>query len=420
MRYLPAMWLLWTLCRLKPPAAFSVASVCAMAISSFWSFESALYSIGIYAAYLVIVAMESRPISLGICLRRLVAVTMLAASLYLLVAVSYRIFLGVYPRYDVYLQLFSSEAGSKREWIAAANPAIRTWVILGFSYALAFAIGMAGVGGTEAGRPPRRHAAIGAIAAFGMLQLSYYAGRATDAVLTFLAFPLIMLFVLTVDGVIREISQRKRPAGWVNWFYAGLFCCVLAAAGGMVGDRFFRGSYVMRSNGVILRDLFSGGRDLGAAMAKIRGKLRQPAGFLSADGQGPANDDFGNWQVIPSAPTTEDIAAYLMVKKWLGSEREIFLFTPDSATVLFALKMRNALGLTHPMVDDRSAILRARALRVAKRITAGTIIIVGYMPPDSIEAEVYAYLQTKWRLQEIDHAGGTLAVLRVEAPPGER
>ena len=66
------------------------------------------------------------------------------------------------------------------------------------------------------------------------------------------------------------------------------------------------------------------------------------------------------------------------------------------------------------MVDDRSSLLREKAMRVAEGMTAGTIVMVGYLAPQSIETDVYAYLKQHWLLEQIDEGAG-LTVFRLRS-----
>ena len=420
MRYLPSLVLLWTFCYLKDESAFSWWSSLALSLSSLWSLEALIFSAVTYSAYILAISLRARPINFGLALKRFLSVGMLLLLPYVLLTVAYKVALGVLPRYDIYLQLVGTQATSSN-WIVRADPAIRTWVIFGFSYALALAYALFKSWKPEAvsRRPHNYYAVMAGTAALGIMQLSYYAERAVTPVLVFIAFPLLIIFVLFIDGFAQRLTGSEQQLGFHHWLVAGLIVSTVIACGGVIGDRFFRAPFVLRSNGILLRSWLSwppGGPGHGAGLVhSIREKLNQPVGFVLGNESGVTDKNPASWQLIPNSPTTDpDIAAYGLIRKWLNEKDEVFLFSPDSACVLFALKKRNALGLTHPMVDDRSSLLREKAMRVAEGMTAGTIVMVGYLAPQSIETEVYTYLKQHWLLEQIDE-GANLTVFRLKS-----
>ena len=419
MRYLPSLLLLWTCCLLREGKAFSVWSALAMVISSLWSLEAMIFSAVTYGVYIGTIALRSRPLDFGLVIKRFIGVGALLLLPYVLLTVGYKIFLGRPPRYDIYLELVATQTTSS-DWIVHVDPAIRTWVIFGFCYAMALAWAWfkSWQPAEASDRPHNYYAVMAGTAALGIMQLSYYAGRGVTPVLVFIAFPLLILFVLFIDAFfVPAAAETDLRRGWHGRLAVGLMAGAVISCGGVIGDRFFREPFVLRSNGVLLRQWLSwppGGADQGLVRG-IREKLRQPVGFVLPGGAGVTDKNPSAWQLIPNSPTTDqDIAAHALIRKWAGDQEKVFVFSPDCAYVLFALRKTNALGLTHPMVDDRSALLRAKALRAAEGVTAGTIVMVGYLAARSIETDAWAYLQQHWQMEEIDESAG-LKVYRLKA-----
>ncbi|NDH53956.1 MAG: hypothetical protein EBY24_18665 [Betaproteobacteria bacterium] len=419
MRYLPSLLLLWTFCHLRAGAAFSKWSMLALSLSSLWSMEALVFSAVTYGTYIGTISLGPRPIDGRLVMKRFLGAAGLLLLPYLVLSLVYHLVWGIAPRFDIYLQLVATQTTSS-DWIVHVDPAIRTWVIFGFCYAMALAWAWFKSWQPAAGSdwPHNHHAIMAGTAALGIMQLSYYAGRGVTPVLVFIAFPLLIIFVVFIDSLFAPASAGGRR-GSGGRIIAGLVTVALISCGGVIGDRFFRQPFVLRSNGVLLRHWLSwppGGALPGPGLIpSLAEKLRQPVGFVVPGSGEVTNQNPSAWQLIPNSPTTDqDIAAYTLIRKWARDQREVFVFSPDSAYVLFALKKTNALGLTHPMVDDRSVLLREKALRAAERITAGTVVMVGYLAAGSIETAVWAHLQEHWLMEEVDESAG-LKVYRLQS-----
>lgn len=406
MRYLPSMLLLLALCHTPGKSVFSIPAMLSLALSSLWSLEAMIFSTITYGTYLLTMSISPQRIDIRTLVVHLLCLGAVILVPHVLLTGGYLAMLGIWPRYDIYLQLVLF-ANSPR-WIALADPEIRTWVIFGFTYALglSYALVSAWLGGASATENRDRYAVIAATSALGIMQFSYYAGRAVTPVLVFLAFPLLILFVLFVDDCAH--SFRVERAHWERhqWIKAVLALFALVACGGVIGDRFFREPFVVRSNATLLRNCLWFQADhpncVRGLTKRIREKLSQPAGFILPNHAGITERDPHSWQLIRTGIHHENMGSYLLAKKWVADQDRMFLFIEDAATVLFVLKKRNALGLTHSMVDDRSSILRGRAMQAAGRISEGTIIMVGTMWQQPIEQEVFAYLQKRWLLEQVD------------------
>lgn len=417
MRYLPSMLLLCAIACSGRNQIYNKFTIFALVISSLWSLEALIFSSIVFIVFLLASSLASQPFLLNRLLRDALRLVLVMLLPHILLSAGYLAVFNVLPRYDIYLQLVSTQT-TNSVWTSPADPAIRTWVIFGFAYALALSWGMFRAWTAENSELRYRRAVTACVAALGIVQLSYYAGRAVTPVLIFLAYPLLILFVLFVDDLIHEFNGGKAVIGLHQRIYAALVILMIIACGGVIGDRFFREPYVLRSNATLLRDCLTwheGRKHCWTGLTRrIRDKLRQPVGFILPRDGGVTDKNQAAWQLIPTGMTLENMSAYLIAKKWLAGQDRIFLFIPDSATVLFALKKRNALGLTHPMVDDRSAMLRARAMEAAKNAPEGTIILVGDMVQQAIEREIYAYLQQHWILERID-GGHSVVAYRLKA-----
>jgi len=417
MRYLPSMLVLLAIAHVTNGRTYNKCTIAALVISSLWSLEALIFSGVVFFVFLLASKLGSRPFVFGHLIRDFLRLAVVVLAPHAVLAMGYLLVFSTLPRYDIYLQLVATQT-TNSVWTAPADPAIRTWVIFGFAYALALAYGLFQSWASASPEKRYRSAAMACAAALGIVQLSYYAGRAVTPVLVFLAFPLLILFVLFIDELVHEFSEHGSATPRHKWLYAVLAAAVLVACGGVIGDRFFREPYVLRSNATLLRDCLTwhvGRTHCWTGLTKrIRDKLRQPVGFVLPKDAGVTDKNQAAWQLIPTGMTLENMSAYLIAKKWLAGEDRIFLFIQDSATVLFALKKRNALGLTHPMVDDRSAILRARAMDAAMNATDGTIILVGDMAQQAIEREIYAYLQQRWILERVD-GGHSVVAYRLKA-----
>lgn len=409
MRYLPSMLVLLAVAHVTNGRTYGKFTIASLVISSLWSLEALVFSGVIFSVFLLASNLGSRPFVFGHLIRDLLRLLVVVLAPHAVLAIGYLLVLNTLPRYDIYLQLVSTQT-TNSVWTSPADPAIRTWVILGFAYALALAYGLFQSWTHALPEERYRNAAMACAAALGIVQLSYYAGRSVT--------PLLILFVLFVDTLVHAFAEHGQAAPRHQWLYAGLAAAMLVACGGVIGDRFFREPYVLRSNATLLRDCLTwheGRQHCWTGLTRrIRDKLRQPAGFILPKDAGVTDKNQASWQLIPTGMTLENMSAYLIAKKWLAGQDRIFLFIPDSATVLFALKKRNALGLTHPMVDDRSALLRARAMDAAKNATEGTIILVGDMVQQAIEREIYTYLQQRWILERID-GGHSVVAYRLKA-----
>ena len=412
MRYLPSMLLLYAIACSNHNQFYNKFTISALVVSSLWSLEALIFSSIVFIVFLLASSLASQPFLLSRLLRDALRLVLVMLLPHILLSAGYLAAFNVLPRYDIYLQLVFTQT-TNSVWTAPADPAIRTWVIFGFAYALALSYGLFRSWTGASSEEKYRYAVMACAAALGIVQLSYYAGRAVTPVLVFIAFPLLILFVLFVDNLIHEFAAHGPATQWHQKLYAGLAVVMLVACGGVIGDRFFREPYVLRSNATLLRDCLTWheGRNhcWTGFTRRIRDKLRQPVGFVLPKDAGVTDKNQAAWQLIPTGMTLENMSAYLIAKKWLAEQEHVFLFIPDSATVLFALKKRNALGLTHPMVDDRSAILRARAMDAAKNATEGTIILVGDMVQQAIEREIFSYLQHRWILERIDGGHSVVA-----------
>jgi hypothetical protein len=417
MRYLPSMLLLCAVVCSGSARIFNTYTILGLVVSSLWSLEALIFSGIVFSVFIFASSLGSQPFHIGKLLRNglLLLGTMLAP--HVLLTVGYLLAFNIWPRYDIYLQLVSTQT-TNSVWTSPADPAIRTWVIFGFVYALAFSWGLFRAWTGANAEERHRQGVMACVAALGIVQLSYYAGRAVTPVLVFLAFPLMILFVLFVDNLVHEFNERKATVMWHQRLYAGSAVLLIIACGGVIGDRFFREPFVLRSNATLLRECLTwheGRKHCWTGLTRrIRDKLRQPAGFVLPKEAGVTDKNQAAWQLIPTGMTLENMSAYLLAKKWLDGQDRIFLFISDSANVLFALKKRNALGLTHPMVDDRSLILRDKAFAAAKSVTEGTIIMVGDMSQQPIEREVVEYLRTRWILERID-GGHSVVVYRLKS-----
>jgi hypothetical protein len=294
-------------------------------------------------------------------------------------------------------------------WVYSRDPGVRTWLIFAFGYAIALAHAFfkSRVRNGD-GLAHNYYSVIAAIAVLGIAEFQYYAGRAVTPALTFLAFPLIMLFVLLIDRLVHSLNSKARTVH--TWGSAALAAAALIGCGGVLADRYFREPYVLRSNANLLRNCLSLSDAAGpcvSAFHSVARKLQQPAPFVLANGT-PTDVEPARWQIVPTKETTEQtISAYLLARKWLANEQRLFIFIPDPHAVLFALGKRNALGLSHPMVDAESPSLRIMAERAADNAKAGTPILVGNLeqlaPP---MRALHARISERWSLKKIDSRGG--------------
>jgi hypothetical protein len=421
MRFLPSMLVLLAISHVVNGQTYSKFIISALMISSLWSLEALVFSGVVFSVFLLASRLGSQPFMFRQLTMDLLRLVFVILAPHVLIFIGFWLFLNTLPRYDIYLQLVSTQTKNS-VWTAPADPAIRTWVFFGFTYALALSYGLFRSWAGQSVEERFRYAAMACAASLGIMQLSYYAGRAVTPVLVFIAFPLLILFILFFDRLIDTFTKHGLAMPRYQKLYASLAAVMLVATGGVIGDRFFREPFVLRSNATLLRECLTwheGRKHCWTGLAsRIRDKLRQPAGFVLFKGAEVSDKNQAAWQLIPTGMTLENMAAYSLAKKWLDGQDQIFLFISDSANVLFALKKRNALGLTHPMVDDRSLILRDKAFAAAQSVTEGTIIMVGDMSQQPIEMEIVEYLRKHWVFEQID-GGHSVVVYRLKSINGK-
>lgn len=115
MRYFPIFLVAALLVRLDNQRFFSKASIAALFLAWVWSFEAALYSTFIYAAYLLgcaATASENLKVFLRLSIRHLGKLIGLFAIFVILISSIYLAAFGALPRYDLYLSIVLSYVGS--------------------------------------------------------------------------------------------------------------------------------------------------------------------------------------------------------------------------------------------------------------------------------------------------------------------
>jgi hypothetical protein len=421
MRYLPPFLVLLALSYLRSDSSFSYSLLTAIALASLWSLESLIFSAGICSVYIICEARRATPFGWATSIKQHGRLLLALTVPHVVLMTLYLLTIGGFPRYDIYFELVAANMGSAG-WVFSRDPGVRTWLIFAFGYgiALAHAFFRCWKRDDEPRATGNYYSVIAAIAVLGVAEFSYYAGRSVTPALTFLAFPLIMLFVLLVDRLAYAVRRQEPGMNRHCWPNALAAVLTIVACGGVLADRFFREPYVLRSNASMLRNCLSTSDAAGACLTVVQAiskRLKQPAAFVLADGT-PTDREPGTWQLVPTKETTEQtISAYLLARKWMPDESRLFIFIPDPSAVLFALRKRSALGLSHPMVDAQSSWLRNIAQRAADEAAEGKIIFVGNLEQLAPEMrEIHARLAARWALQKVDGRGGVNA-MRLQMKP---
>ncbi len=421
MRYLPSLILLISLFTIKNGKSFNFYTVSSIAISSIWSLEALIFSATVFFYYIFLDQIKKNKIFSIEAMKEIFSVSLCIFTPHLiLVIISYLIY-GSLPRYAVYIELITTTQKASSGWIVTADPLIRTWLIPGLAYALTFcySIYYCWIRRGQKNSGTRVIKILGCTSILGIVQLSYYAGRAVTPALLFISFPLLIIFTYFIEKICISIKEGKllklkiEPSGYQFQINFVLIFAVLVVSGGILLDRLYRPISPLRSNSILLREClkFEGGNPgcFYGMLKGIKAKLRYPSGFILPGGEEGTFQREDLWQVIPNGMTGTNIGAYLLVKKWLPNEGKAYIFITNSASVFFSLKKQNALGLSCPMVEDRSPTLRGEALSKISNAKEGELIFVGDLSRQPIEEEIIAYLNQHWKLEKIDELYGVIA-----------
>jgi hypothetical protein len=421
MRYLPPLLLLNALFSIKKFKVFNIYTVTSLLISAVWSLEALIFTSAVFLFYIFISQIQRARFNIGDLLKEIIITLACIAFPHLILTIGCYLIYGVFPRYDIYLELISTTQKASSGWIVAADPLIRTWIIPSLAYAITFSfvIFYSWAGKYSGGEVDKRITLLGCTSVLGIAQLSYYAGRAATPVLLFISFPLIIIFIYFVDSVFNAFKERKitnfgfNRLEYKNTTYLILIVLIFIVSGGVIFDRLYRPISPLRSNSILLRECLTferGGVNCVNQMFKsIREKLRYPSGFILPGGVEGTFEGQELWQVIPNGMAGTNIGAYLLVKKWIPYQDKAYIFITNSASVFFSLKKQNALGLSCPMVEDRSPILRGTALSNIEHIKEGQLIFVGDLSRQPIEEEIMNYLKLHWSLVKVDELYGVVA-----------
>ncbi|MCE7527856.1 hypothetical protein [Polynucleobacter sp. IMCC 30228] len=413
-RYLPPLFLIYSFTRLNFNKTFSILSVCIFFVACLWSLESFIYSLIVYQAYIIFQELSKNSFQIKRVLIQSGKLQLLSLVPHLCLITLSLLFFKSWPRYDIYFELIKSQVSSSG-WIVAPDPQIRTYILFGLFYSISVgytAFKLWTLKGDS--RDLRNVIILGCISLLGIMQLSYYAGRAVTPVLVFISFPLVIIAIYFYDRLISEykfwqISTNLFSPKNIIAILFFIFIISFSLFGGVLFDRLFRPVSPIRSNSIILRECFLPKLNKDcfkrSFYAGIKDKFQWPTGFIGPNSiTSSASQNL--WQLIPTGMGGENIAMYIMAKKWF-SDSDGYIFTWDSATLFFALRKNNPLGLTHSMVDDRSQILRARAYANINDISSvGKVIIVGDMSRQPLEQEIFQMLKDKNKLTAIESFGG--------------
>jgi hypothetical protein len=218
MRFLPPLLVTVAICflRLRPTAHFSVWSVLALALASLWSIEALCISGGVYAAYLVLANRFQR----GAWRQVAIQLGLLAACLvtpHVLLSVVYLALGRGLPDYGTYLDLvLNAGTDPSANWTAVVDPAVHTWALFGWGYGLGLTYVVyrtRSAAPSDAGEA-RVLAVLAGVCILGLGEFAYYVARSSTPLLSFLAWPLALLALVTLDRSIGGHRSALTSRGW--------------------------------------------------------------------------------------------------------------------------------------------------------------------------------------------------------------
>ena len=182
LRYLPTLLMVLAISNLAPPRRFSFLTVLATFISSQWSFETLVGTLGVHLAFVGMLALRDRAF-VRLVVDGVVAVVPAIAGI-VTTTVATLLVTGCAPDFATYLAFLTSYNPMAPYWAVVANPMFFGWLPMFFAVLLTF--------GDAWTRIFRRSFRVTAaddatlfyrfvpMAALLMLQLTYFVGRSVD------------------------------------------------------------------------------------------------------------------------------------------------------------------------------------------------------------------------------------------------
>jgi len=127
LRYFPTLLLVFSISLLQAPRRHSALTFVSIFLASLWSFETLVGTLGVYAGFVVLLALHDRKFARGIIDVALIAALVITALL--MTSVAIWLSSGQLPRYDIYLSFFSVYNPISSFWTYPANSTFFGWVI---------------------------------------------------------------------------------------------------------------------------------------------------------------------------------------------------------------------------------------------------------------------------------------------------
>ena len=227
-RFGPPLLLLLALAWLRPGRTVSWATVAAMVICTFWSFEIIVWSLVTYAGFLCAVCLERR----GGLARALTGLTLVLSAItiaHFAFALWVHVESGSWPQYDIYAAFVHSNI--LNFWVAAPQFANPIWLLKVGACLTALAYALLLVLWRDQAHPQIRWVALSIIlpgAVLCVMEQSYWVNR------TFIGFvwqeilPVVISLTVLLDHMLMRGSRRIVHPEWVDApVYAALMLLLL-------------------------------------------------------------------------------------------------------------------------------------------------------------------------------------------------
>jgi hypothetical protein len=342
-----------------------------IALCSIWSFETFAFGMILLGTFFLVTTLTSG----GTVVRAISRAATAPMAFLLAQLVLSAIWLAVFhslPRYGPYLELVRSYTDlTPGYWAMPIEPGFRAWLLHVVAYSSA--LGLCLLRATEVrSTSPRSRVALACVAALGILQFSYYAGRSTLPLLIAMSLPLLFLTVYVFHATARLVGDGIRSPTVIT-----PLCCtmiVLAAVSGSAVAKLARpldlsptlpsGTFTA-SNDILLSACFQSA--FHRCIPEF-GRMARPTDLFA---------DHVGGQFFEQAKQ-----AYGAAKAFEATQGRVHALITDTSLLMFFQRSAPEWGLSNPINDGLSEWISSRAVDAALAdVRDGDFLIIAKDPP---------------------------------------
>jgi hypothetical protein len=370
--YLPTLSMVLALSYLRPPQRHSLSTALATFVSSIWSVDALIGTLGVHFAFLGLLGLRDRAVTRLVADSFRAIVPAIAAIIIMMLGV--RLQADVWPDYGTYLQYFSSYNPRAAYWSVVANPLFFGWLAMLLAVFVVLADAWTRVFHRTAHLTGMDDTVLSyrfvPMAALLMIQSAYFVGRSYPSALSLAVLPFCAIAIPAALGVTTAVVVARGPSRLLALIPVAIGLWVLT----------FTSLSLFRQNSpysLLLHECRDLGRCSPAAIMRglnetlhvrpILEKVRRPIGEGWIDANGIVRDAVAMMiKLAPNEPT---------VTVLLGRLHPELDFTATEVALMYAGKW-NRWPRSFTTTDELVTPLAQRIIAAPVRLREGELVLV--------------------------------------------